>query len=139
MLHDTPYGKFWAEAQAEVDAFILSEAKRHKIKELHGYINSRLISIAAKYPERERETWPEQHAEALRVKSGDASSCPLLTVAATEAGVTIEQLADVIIANADAWAVEAGQVVGKRIRLEREINEAQTPDDLEEIEFEQID
>ena len=139
MLHNTPYGKFWAETQAEVDAFILSEAKRHKIKELHGYINSRLVSIAAKYPERERETWPEQHAEALRVKSGDASSCPLLTVAATEAGVDIEQLADVIIANADAWATEAGHIVGKRIRLEREINEAQTLGELEEIEFEQTD
>ena len=139
MLHNTPYGKFWAETQAEVDAFILSEAKRHKIKELHGYINSRLTSIATKYPERERETWPEQHAEALRVKSGDASSCPLLTVAAAEAGVDIEQLSDVIIENADSWAIDAGQIVGKRIRLEREINEAQSLDELEEIEFEQTD
>jgi hypothetical protein len=124
MLRDTPFGKFYSETQAEADAFVLLETKRLRVKQLHDEINSRLLAIAAKYPERERETWHEQYREALALAADSNATTPILTAAAMSAGITVADLADAVIANAQAWSGAVGAIVGDRIKREAEIHAA---------------
>jgi len=70
--------------------------------------------IAKDYPETERDSWPKQEAEARAWVANNTTATPLLSAIAAARGTTLADICARVTANADAYAVYAGGVIGKR-------------------------
>ncbi|PIY28408.1 MAG: hypothetical protein COZ09_10185 [Comamonadaceae bacterium CG_4_10_14_3_um_filter_60_42] len=57
----------------------------------------RMALIAQPYSREERETWPQQIAEAEAYMAGDQSDMPMLTVIAMPRGLTVAQMATLVL------------------------------------------
>lgn len=89
--------------------------------------------IAASYPETERNSWAKQEQEARAWMIDNTTAAPLLTAIAAARGTTLADICARVIANADAYAVYAGGVIGKRQALMLLVDAATTSTGLEAI------
>jgi hypothetical protein len=115
----------------------LAEIKTAKLADIKAGANAALEPLAAAYPDREVQSWPQQIAEAAGVAANSAADVPLLRSMAAERpslGDTVEdrvaELARRILANAAAWSTMAGPVIGKRQALEDAVGAATTLEDV---------
>ena len=88
--------------------------KVSKIAEIDAAYNAAISVISASYPETERNSWPKQEAEARAWTANNTAVTPLLSSIATARGSTIADICARVITNADAYAVYAGGMIGKR-------------------------
>lgn len=95
-------------------------------------------TITAGYPETEIASWPKQETEARAYVADNAAVTPWLQSAASARGITADELATLIIANADALAPLHGALTGKRQKLRDEIDglgENATQEQLDAIQW----
>lgn len=96
-----------------------------RIASTHSRINATyeqaVNALTSGYPQTEIASWPKQETEA-RALLADATPSTWITSAAAERGISAEDLAALIIANADALAPLHGELTGKRQRLRDQID-----------------
>lgn len=112
---------------------ILSKNKRAKTAEIDAAYTAAIAVISASYPETERTSWAKQEAEARAWTTSLAAPTPLLSAIATARGTTLVDICARVIANADAYALYAGGVIGKRQAKMITIAAATTVPELEAI------
>ncbi len=79
----------------------------------------RLAVIGLPYSAQERETWPQQVAEAKAVLADTNAPTPLLSAIAAGDNIPVTDLATTIIQKADAFSAAAGAVLAaQRVLLE---------------------
>lgn len=121
-------GRMWKMPQRVViDTRTLGEAKAMKLLEIMRDCEAALTSLTAGYPKAEQQTWDKQEREAREYQVNPFLPTPLLTALAAARGITLKDLAARVIVKADAFAAIAGDVIGKRQRLEDEVDLARTP------------
>jgi hypothetical protein len=101
-----------------VETASLDDCKAAKLSTLAAQFSARMAAIKAGYPDEEVQSWFEQKAEALAYTADPTSTVPLLSAMATARGITVADLAARVLANAAAWAVTSGAIIGRRQALE---------------------
>ncbi len=85
----------------------------------------KLANVAGEYCAEERETWPQQQAEAEAYQAtGDSGQCPLLSQFASARGISIDLLAAGILENVASFKESGGQVMGQMYALLDQVNAA---------------
>ncbi len=81
-------------------------------------ILSDVTALLDGWPSWERETWPQQAAEARAFHAtGDARHAPMLRSIAQARGLTVAELAGRVEANAHAYSYAMGQIIGRRHKI----------------------
>lgn len=112
-------------APAFVDGVLTQqwEARDYTVAELEGLraqkakaieldFTAALAGLEAGYPERERDSWPQQQNEAEKYQADNAASVPLLEAMASARGATVANLVDRILTNAAAYSQLYGRALG---------------------------
>jgi len=77
----------------------------------------RLTILASGYTLAERETWHAQVAEANAFKSDPMAATPMLSPLAAARGMTVQEMADRVLANGTAFSSGAGAILGAATAL----------------------
>ena len=101
--------------------------------EINDACNAAVASLAASYPEREIQSWPQQVKEAEALALSPTADAPLLSALAAARGVDRADLAARVLAKASAYAAASGAIIGARQRLEDLLSAAQTLDELSAV------
>lgn len=100
----------------------LAQLRAAKLAELSAACSSRMGAIKAGYPQDEISTWDKQESEAREFKrTGGTAPTPLLSALSAARGVTLADLADRVIAKADAFAAISGSIIGRRQKYEDQV------------------
>ena len=88
------------------------------LKKQHEGTNERNFAVKAKdlvsdYSEFERTTWNQQLQEATLYTADNGASTPLLSIIATERGITVADLVTKVLANATEYDTAFGSLLGK--------------------------
>lgn len=119
-----------AEALSEPPPPSVDDAAAAALREINAACESALAAIREKYPHSEVLSWPYQESEARRWQAwadedepnpAEEPATPLVDLLAAERGIAKDELIGRIIAKADAYTQAVGVAVGKRQRLEDEI------------------
>ena len=116
-----------------VDLADIEQIRTRKLTEINTACETTLAMIKASYPASEVLSWSVQETEARAYVLDDTKPIPFLTALADARGVTVPNLAALIIAKADAFAGISGSLIGKRQRLEKLAEQATTIEDIEVI------
>lgn len=116
------------EAQLVADIAIPKALEEWKHK-----INRQMQAISSKYPDSERLTWPQLQEEAKAYIADSGADVPMLSASAIAAGIPTLYLANVVIANAAAFATVSGQLTGQRIAGDAQINACTTLAELDAV------
>jgi len=81
-----------------------------------------LSTITSAYPVSERDTWEIQRQEALAWQADNAAYIPFINALATARGISVAEHASRILIKAEAYQVAAAAAIGKRQRLEDNLN-----------------
>lgn len=109
---------------------VAHEAAR-RLAEINAACEAELAAIRAKYPESEVLSWAKQEDEARRWQAwadedepnpAEEPATPLVDMLAAERGMDKAELVGRIIAKADAYTQAVGVAVGKRQRLEDQLD-----------------
>lgn len=111
----------------------LDEVKAAKLAEINAECDAEIGAIKATYPDTEVMSWDKQEMEARALLADAAAVTPLIDAIASARGLDRVELANRIIANADQFAVASGASIGKRQKLEDQINAAATVEQVAEI------
>jgi len=131
-----PKGKYllW-NADLEIIVADLNKEKEEKIYLINERFSSEMDNLFTKYPERERDTWPQQEKEAIEHLNNKYHPTPLLDALSSELGINKTVLAKKIKYKSEVFAKQAGTLVGKRKRLITLIKKARSVEELEQIEW----
>ncbi|WP_434631918.1 hypothetical protein [Chromobacterium sp. CV08] len=129
LLHPCSDAEWTAQAQGEmmvrdgvVQAYVAPQATPAQLlaarrAAIRSGCDQELAALRLAYPEREADSWPQQEREARDIGASPAASTPLLTAIAQARGLTVAELAGRVRAKADAYAVEAGKIIGRKQAL----------------------
>ena len=95
----------------------LAEAQDAKRGEIDASYLTAINVIAGSYSETERNSWAKQEQEARAWVANNAATTPLLSAIAAARGTPLADICQRVINNANAYAVYAGGVIGKRQAL----------------------
>lgn len=98
--------------------------------EINAAYSNAINVIADQYPDTERDSWAKQEAEARAYLADNNAATPLLSAIATARGITVDDLAARVVANADAYTVTAGEIIGRRQARMDEIAAAVAANDI---------
>lgn len=111
----------------------LDLARRLQTRQIEAaYVNA-IGVIASQYPETERNSWAKQEQEARAWIADNTALTPLLSALTSARGDTLSVIAGKVITNADAYAVYAGAIIGKRQALLKQVDNATTKAGIESI------
>lgn len=114
----------------------LAAAKAAKLAEISKVCDLALIGVAAKYPEREILSWPQQIREAeLLSEVGEGAATPLLNSIAEARGLSVTELGQRVMQKMMAYAQVSGEIFGARQAAEDAIQAAEDEAALDSIEF----
>jgi len=82
-------------------------------------------------------TWATQQAEVLAWADDESSPTPYLDGLAAARGITPEEMRAKTLAQTQLFMAASQQLVGKRQRLRDRVYEAETPQDLKAIQWEE--
>jgi len=99
----------------------LYTAKRAEIRDK---ADALLQEVGSEYGAMERQTWEQQHAEAKALQADPQADAPLVRAIALARGMDVLELAGRILANADAWKLISGHVVGQRLAYQDALDAA---------------
>lgn len=100
----------------------LADLKASKRADLIAACESAIAAIRAGYPESEVLSWSKQEAEARALVADANAATPLLDALAAARNIDKAELAARVIAKADAFAAISGALIGKRQRLEDQLD-----------------
>lgn len=130
-----PEGSGWYVKDTTPPEPTLDDLRQRKRNEINSAYRDTLTAITDAYPDLERESWGKQEAEARAALSGSTGT-PYLDTLAAERGIDRLDMAQVIVAKADAWAQLSASATGKRHRLLGGVDVATTEQDLDAIIWE---
>ncbi len=116
------------------DGLALDRARAAKLAEINAACDEILGQAVYDYPASEVQTFAQQTAEAQAFLADPASIPPLLSVLAQMRGVTLEELAEKVMAKHEIFSLLAGCVIGQRQALEDRLDKCQTAADVMAIE-----
>ena len=122
-----------------IELLTLEEVKAQKFAEINTACDKALATLTATYPERELLSFDKQEAEARALVAGDRSNIAHITAIAEARGITVDDLAQKIVAKADAFSVLSGTIIGHRQALEAQVEQASTKEDVAAIKVEYIE
>lgn len=111
----------------------LEELRAIKKKELFKAADQALKNLVSNYPEVERQSWPKQEQEARAYLEDSSASTPFLNILANERGETLSDVANLVVAKADALYLASGLIIGQRKALEQELEAASENFELSNI------
>lgn len=104
-----------AEAERLAEYNKPENARARKYAEINEGCQAALAALTATYPDRELLTFDKQEAEARAYLSDPSgATTPILTAIAQGRGIPVDELAQKIIAKADAFALASGALIGQR-------------------------
>lgn len=115
------------------DTAKLLTAKEAKRNEINSRCDAAVAAIAASYPDREIQSWPQQVKEAEALSSDPKANAPLLDAIAKARSINVSELASRVLEKMAAYAVASGEIIGKRQAAEDLIDLALTPEEVAEI------
>lgn len=111
----------------------LEAAKAAKRLEINEAFNAAMAALAASYPEREIQSWPQQVKEAEALAADPQAPAPLLTAIAEARSLPVVELASRVLEKMNAYAAASGALIGRRQAAEDLIDIASTPEDVSRI------
>lgn len=118
----------------------LFDVQAAKLAEIRAACDAALNPLAASYPDREVQSWPQQVAEATALEGDANAAAPLIRqMAAMRSSlgdtqeVRVVELARRIRQNAADWSAVAGPIIGKRQALEDAVAAAGSTADVAAI------
>lgn len=76
-------------------------------------------TLVERYPDKERESWPQQEQEAKELLANQTYDATMLSGIASARGIPIEELAERVIVNSTAWRDLYGKALGaKQARMD---------------------
>lgn len=112
-----------AEAERLAEYNKPENARVRKYAEINEGCQAALAALTATYPDRELLTFERQEREARALLAGDsATDVAHITAIAQGRGIPVEELAQKIIAKADAFALASGLLIGMRQKYEDQLN-----------------
>lgn len=116
----------------------LESAKATKLAEINDKCETALRGLTFSYPDTERLTFDQQKAEAAAYQADNASPCPMLSTLAHARGVTLEDLAERVLAKATAFSQASGTLIGQRQKLEDTLDECASIHSVESISVDYV-
>jgi len=110
-------------------------AREAKLSQINAAFNEAASALTAGYPEAERMTWATQQAEALAWEANSAEPTPYLDGLAAAREIDPLEMRQKTLAQTQLFMAASQQLVGKRQRLRDLVYEAETPEDLEAIQW----
>lgn len=122
----------------ELDLDASDDAKLEAVKaakrlEINDACNAAVVSLAAPYPEREIQSWPQQVKEAEALSANPQAAAPLLTAIAEARSLPVVELASRVLSKMYTYAVASGSLIGRRQAAEDLIDMATTVEDVASI------
>lgn len=141
-LPDRDFRNAWDDSNPEKFVGInLAKAKNIKIKEAHEKCEDALRVITDKYSEAEQKTWHRQYSEAKAHIADPLAVNPIayLNPLADARGITVAEMANIIIRKADDFDLTSITEISKRQAMEKAITAIDSVtgsiDDLTAITF----
>jgi len=111
----------------------LNIIKQAKIAEINAACDAATDEISSKYPRSEMDTWPQQVKEAEAYQADSSATVPMLEAIATARGITVSGQADRVMTRFQQYTDAVGKAVGKRQKLEADIQAATTVEEVQAI------
>ena len=108
----------------------LEAVKAAKRLEINEACNAAVAALAASYPEREIQSWPQQVKEAEALAADPQAATPLLTAIAEARSLPLAELASRVLGKMNAYSAASGALIGRRQAAEELIDVAATPEDV---------
>ena len=89
-----------------------------------------VASLAASYPEREVQSWPQQVKEAEALAADPQAQAPLLAAIAEARSLPLAELASRVLGKMNAYAAASGALIGRRQAAEDLIDLASSAEDV---------
>jgi len=118
------------------DSAMLEAARAAKRMEINAACDAAVATLAASYPEREIQSWPQQVKEAEALASDMDAPAPLLAAIAATRGLPVSELAGRVLSKMAAYAQASGALIGLRQALEDTLEDAETIEAVVAITFE---
>lgn len=115
----------WVEENSELD-----RARSAKLAEINAACDALLGSAVYDYPASEVQTFSQQTAEAQAYLADPAVIPPLLSVLAQMRGITLDELAERVMAKHEMFSMLAGFVIGQRQALEDRLDSCETAEEV---------
>lgn len=113
----------------------LDELKAQALVKVNTGFTADAQALIGAYPEMERETWPNQQAEAVAWQANNATATPYLDAIAAARGADLTTFRQSVVNRVTQFKAGSAALVGKRQKLADAINAATTPDALASIEW----
>ena len=119
----------------EVEFDAGDEAKLEAVKaakriEINAACDIAVASLAASYPEREVQSWPQQVKEAEALAADPQAQAPLLAAIAEARSLPLAELASRVLGKMNAYAAASGSLIGRRQAAEDLIDLASSAEDV---------
>lgn len=111
----------------------LDRARTERLTGINADADALVGELAATYPEREIQSWPQQVKEAEALAIIPTADAPLLSALAAARGIDRADLAARVLTKASAYAAASGAIIGARQRLEDLLSAAETLDELSAV------
>ena len=108
----------------------LEAVKAAKRLEINEACNTAVAALAASYPEREIQSWPQQVKEAEALAADPQAPAPLLTTIADARALPVVELASRVLGKMNAYAAASGALIGRRQAAEDLIDLASSAEDV---------
>lgn len=126
----------WSNGKWKTDnSQLLAEEKTRMLEQANTFAEDALTAILDTYPTSERLSWDKQEQEARAYMADKSAETPLLSVIASERGITRQVLVAKVMAKSAAFTALSGRVFGLRQKYESRIQAATTLTELREIQL----
>jgi len=95
--------------------------KATKFAEIDQAFETAVSSLTAGWPQHEIQTWSKQEAEARAVAVNPDAPTPMLSTIAITRGLTVSELAQRVIRDADAFTAASAHFVGLRHKARQQV------------------
>jgi antitoxin component HigA of HigAB toxin-antitoxin module len=116
-------------------SFHPDDYRANKLAEIKSACEAELSALQAEYPESEVMSWDKQEREARAFVADSSASVPLISSLASVRGIGVPDLANRIIQKADAYTAAIGQALGRRQKLEDQLNAMTSWEEMAEINW----
>lgn len=119
----------------EIDPPTFEDLRAAKLQAINLSFTLNAAALTEGYPEAERLTWPLQQQEALAWAADGSTATPYLDGLAAARGIDPEEMRQKTLEQTQLFMVASQQLVGKRQRLRDLVYEAESPGDLDAIQW----
>lgn len=112
----------------------LARAKANRLAGIDECCEEAMRTVVSSYPDSEKQTFPQQSAEAQAYLADPTASVPLLSSLALSRGVTLDELARCVLNKHTVYSVLIGKILGQRKTLQNRVKACSSVEEIEEIE-----